>query len=85
MKILTSPPNRGKSSQGMMNLLAVLELVGLELTAHLVDNVFGDGRHMYQCAHRHGHRYENAMIELIRSKQAGLPAPKEKHAPRPAS
>jgi DNA end-binding protein Ku len=23
-------------------------------------------------------RYENAMIELIRSKQAGLPAPKEK-------
>ncbi len=30
-------------------------------------------------------RYENAMIELIRSKQAGLPAPKEKHAPRPAN
>ena len=25
-------------------------------------------------------RYENAMIELIRSKQAGLPAPKEKAA-----
>jgi DNA end-binding protein Ku len=30
-------------------------------------------------------RYENAMIELIRSKQAGLPAPKEKHTPRPAN
>jgi non-homologous end joining protein Ku len=28
-------------------------------------------------------RYENAMIELIRSKQAGLPAPKEKPS-RPA-
>jgi DNA end-binding protein Ku len=30
-------------------------------------------------------RYENAMIELIRSKQAGLPAPKEKPAPRAAN
>jgi DNA end-binding protein Ku len=30
-------------------------------------------------------RYENAMIELIRSKQAGLPAPTEKHAARPAN
>src|ERR1700704_6723629 len=30
-------------------------------------------------------RYENAMIELIRSKQAGLPAPKEKQAARPAN
>jgi DNA end-binding protein Ku len=30
-------------------------------------------------------RYENAMIELIRSKQAGLPPPKEKPAARPAS
>src|SRR5215475_480300 len=30
-------------------------------------------------------RYENAMIELIRSKQAGLPAPKEKPATRPAN
>ena len=30
-------------------------------------------------------RYENAMIELIRSKQAGLPAPKEKPASRPAN
>ena len=31
-------------------------------------------------------RYENAMIELIRSKQAGLPAPKEKAPPgRPTS
>ena len=30
-------------------------------------------------------RYENAMIELIRSKQAGLPAPKEKSAVRPAN
>ena len=30
-------------------------------------------------------RYENAMIELIRSKQAGLPAPKEKAASRPAN
>jgi hypothetical protein len=29
-------------------------------------------------------RYENAMIELIRSKQAGLPAPKEKTSSRPA-
>jgi DNA end-binding protein Ku len=28
-------------------------------------------------------RYENAMIELIRSKQAGLPAPKEKPAAQP--
>ena len=30
-------------------------------------------------------RYENAMIELIRTKQAGLPAPKEKPASRPAN
>jgi DNA end-binding protein Ku len=30
-------------------------------------------------------RYENAMIELIRSKQAGLPAPKEKPAARPVN
>jgi DNA end-binding protein Ku len=30
-------------------------------------------------------RYENAMIELIRSKQAGLPPPKEKTAARPAN
>jgi DNA end-binding protein Ku len=30
-------------------------------------------------------RYENAMIELLRSKQAGLPAPKEKPAARPAN
>jgi DNA end-binding protein Ku len=30
-------------------------------------------------------RYENAMIELIRSKQAGLPAPREKAAARPAN
>jgi DNA end-binding protein Ku len=30
-------------------------------------------------------RYESAMIELIRSKQAGLPAPKEKAAARPAN
>jgi DNA end-binding protein Ku len=30
-------------------------------------------------------RYERAMIELIRSKQAGLPAPKEKHTARPAN
>jgi DNA end-binding protein Ku len=30
-------------------------------------------------------RYEQAMIELIRSKQAGLPAPKEKPSVRPAN
>jgi DNA end-binding protein Ku len=30
-------------------------------------------------------RYENAMIELIRSKQAGQPASKEKAASRPAN
>jgi DNA end-binding protein Ku len=30
-------------------------------------------------------RYENAMIELIRSTQAGLPAPKEKAPARPAN
>jgi DNA end-binding protein Ku len=30
-------------------------------------------------------RYENAMIELIRSKQAGLPAPIEKAPARPAN
>ena len=30
-------------------------------------------------------RYEQAMIELIRSKQAGLPAPKEKVTARPAN
>jgi DNA end-binding protein Ku len=30
-------------------------------------------------------RYENAMIALIQSKQAGLPAPKEKPATRPAN
>jgi DNA end-binding protein Ku len=30
-------------------------------------------------------RYENAMIELIRSKQAGLPAPTEKAPARPAN
>lgn len=30
-------------------------------------------------------RYENAMIELIRTKQAGLPTPKEKPASRPSN
>jgi DNA end-binding protein Ku len=30
-------------------------------------------------------RYENAMIELIRSKQAGLPTPTEKAPARPAN
>jgi DNA end-binding protein Ku len=30
-------------------------------------------------------RYENVMIELIRSKQAGLPAPKEKAPAKPAN
>jgi DNA end-binding protein Ku len=30
-------------------------------------------------------RYENAMIALIQSKQAGLPAPKEKPTARPAN
>src|SRR5438046_5365537 len=30
-------------------------------------------------------RYEQAMIELIRSKQAGLPVPKEKPSTRPAN
>lgn len=30
-------------------------------------------------------RYENAMIELIRSKQAGMPAPKERASARPAN
>src|SRR5260370_1147211 len=30
-------------------------------------------------------RYENAMIELIRSKQAGVPAPTEKAPARPAN
>jgi DNA end-binding protein Ku len=30
-------------------------------------------------------RYENAMIDLIRSKQAGLPAPKEKAPSKPAN
>jgi DNA end-binding protein Ku len=30
-------------------------------------------------------RYENAMIELIRSKQSGLPAPTEKAPARPAN
>jgi DNA end-binding protein Ku len=30
-------------------------------------------------------RYENAMIELLRSKQAGLPAPKEKPVSRPGN
>jgi DNA end-binding protein Ku len=30
-------------------------------------------------------RYENAMIEFIRSKQSGLPAPKERPAARPAN
>jgi DNA end-binding protein Ku len=30
-------------------------------------------------------RYENAMIELIRSKQAGLPAPTEKSPARPTN
>jgi DNA end-binding protein Ku len=30
-------------------------------------------------------RYEQAMVELIRTKQAGMPAPKEKAAARPAN
>jgi DNA end-binding protein Ku len=30
-------------------------------------------------------RYENAIIELIRSKQSGLPAPTEKAPARPAN
>ena len=50
------------------------------LAEHIIDKMSGD----FNPAEFED-RYENAMIELIRSKQAGVPAPKEKTASRPAN
>jgi DNA end-binding protein Ku len=52
----------------------------LGLAEHIIDKMTGEFN-----PEEFGDRYENAMIELIRSKQAGLPAPKEKAASRPAN
>src|SRR5215510_11255103 len=54
------------------------QMVGLAET--IIDKMTGDFE-----PEKFEDRYENAMIELIRSKQAGLPAPKEKPAARPAN
>jgi DNA end-binding protein Ku len=50
------------------------------LAEHNIDKVTGEF-----APNKFEDRYENAMIELIRSKQAGLPALKEKAASRPAN
>lgn len=50
------------------------------MAEHNIDKVTGEFE-----PNKFEDRYENAMIELIRSKQAGLPAPKEKAASRPAN
>jgi DNA end-binding protein Ku len=52
----------------------------LGLAEHIIDKMTGEFE-----PDRFEDRYENAMIELIRSKQAGLPAPKDKAASRPAN
>jgi DNA end-binding protein Ku len=52
----------------------------LNLAEHIIDKMSGEFE-----PDKFADRYENAMIELIRSKQAGLPAPKEKAASRPAN
>ena len=52
----------------------------LNLAEHIIDKMTGEFE-----PDKFEDRYENAMIELIRSKQAGLPAPKEKSASRPAN
>ena len=54
------------------------QMVGLAET--IIDKMTGDFE-----PEKFEDRYENAMIELIRSKQAGLPAPKEKAPARPAN
>ena len=54
------------------------QMVGL--AEHIIDKMSGEFN-----PDEFEDRYENAMIELIRSKQAGLPAPKEKSASRPAN
>jgi DNA end-binding protein Ku len=52
----------------------------LGLAEHIIDKMTGEFE-----PGKFEDRYENAMIELIRSKQAGQPAPKEKAASRPAN
>ena len=52
----------------------------LNLAEHIIDKMSGEFE-----PEKFEDRYENAMIELIRSKQAGLPAAKEKVASRPAN
>ena len=52
----------------------------LGLAEHIIDKMTGEFE-----PDKFEDRYENAMIELIRSKQAGQPAPKEKAASRPAN
>src|SRR5262244_553593 len=54
------------------------QMVGLAGT--IIDKMTGDFE-----PEKFEDRYEKAMIELIRSKQVGLPAPKEKPAARPAN
>ena len=54
------------------------QMVGLAGT--IIDKMTGDFE-----PEKFEDRYEKAMIELIRSKQAGLPAPKEKAPARPAN
>ena len=54
------------------------QMVGL--AEHIIDKMSGEFN-----PDEFEDRYENAMIELIRSKQAGLPAPKDKTASRPAN
>jgi DNA end-binding protein Ku len=54
------------------------QMVGL--TEEIIDRMSGELE-----PEKFEDRYENAMIELIRSKQAGLPPPKEKPAARPAN
>jgi DNA end-binding protein Ku len=52
----------------------------LNLAEHIIDKMTGEFE-----PDKFEDRYENAMIELIRSKQAGAPAPKEKTTSRPAN
>jgi DNA end-binding protein Ku len=52
----------------------------IELAETIIDKMTGEFE-----PEKFEDRYESAMIELIRSKQAGLPVPKEKPAARPAN
>jgi DNA end-binding protein Ku len=75
-------PYEIRSEEGVFEDIPDLKLPDqmVGLAEDIIDKMSGDFQ-----PDKFEDRYENAMIELIRSKQAGLPAPKEKPASRPAN